>query len=292
MVRLDDDELNISREVAAALGYPRQGNARRRRNARADAQPRYGHDQGNGSLAGPFGAFGVVLLLLLIIFAVVGVSSVTSRAGSTVKAGSDPQTSVESHEGQRPADPHPAAQSQAPIAIETANLEIDSQQEVQSPPQSESVPNNVEASSSSGPSSAEPEKPEITVEEMTQEEPVVISPSPESEQQEKKIELPQTMWYGEGGASAPPFSNWRWVCVSRDGLRCALQDVNGKYVQSFFWNGGSVQASAISTEALFPRALVWGCAKMPGILYCSILEGRGTNRQGCAYDGTSLACGN
>lgn len=132
------------------------------------------------------------------------------------------------------------------------------------------------------------EPAEITI----QGEEAIIPQPPESEQPEKKVKLPKTKWYAEGGASAPLFSSWRWVCASRDGLRCALQDVNGKYVQSFFWNGGSVQASAISTEALFPRALVWGCAKMPGILYCSILDGRGTNRQGCSYDGKSLACGN
>jgi hypothetical protein len=282
MVRLDDDELNISREVAAALRY----------HARAEAQPQHAHDQDVRFPAGPFGAFGVVLLLLLILCAVVGISSVTSRAGSIVKAGSYPQTSVESHEGQRAADPQPAAQPHSPPVIETADLETDSEQTTQPPPQSESVPNSVEASSSSGPSSAEPEKPEITVEGTTQAEPAVISTPPESEYQEKKVELPKTKWYGESGTSAPPFSNWRWVCVSHDGLRCALQDVNGKYVQSFFWRGGSVQASAISTEALFPRALVWGCDKMPGILYCSILDGRGTNRQGCAYDGKSLSCGN
>jgi hypothetical protein len=41
MARLDDDELNIHPEVAAALGYPRQGNARGRSNARAEAQPRH-----------------------------------------------------------------------------------------------------------------------------------------------------------------------------------------------------------------------------------------------------------
>ncbi len=41
MVRLDDNELNINPEVAAALGYPQQGNARGRRNARAGAQPRH-----------------------------------------------------------------------------------------------------------------------------------------------------------------------------------------------------------------------------------------------------------
>jgi hypothetical protein len=43
MARLDDDELNISPEVAAALGYPvRRANAARPiRNARAGAQPRH-----------------------------------------------------------------------------------------------------------------------------------------------------------------------------------------------------------------------------------------------------------
>src|SRR5712692_5830154 len=72
MVRLDDNELNINPEVAAALGYPRQGNARGRRNARAEAQPRYAHGQGNGF--GLFGAFGVALLLLLIICTVSGIT--------------------------------------------------------------------------------------------------------------------------------------------------------------------------------------------------------------------------
>ncbi len=132
------------------------------------------------------------------------------------------------------------------------------------------------------------EPAEITV----QGEEAIIPLPPESEQEEKKVKLPKTKWYADGGASAPPFSNWRWVCRSRGGLLCGLQDVNGKYVQSFFWNGGSVQASGISTAALFPQALVWRCAKMPGILYCSILDGQRTNRQGCAYDGKSLACGN
>lgn len=289
MVRLDDDELNINPEVAAALGYPPQGNVRGRRNARADAQRRYAHDQGNGFPAGPFGAFGVALLLLLIICAVFGIPGYVSQAGSTATAGSPPQTSVESREGQSAADPPPAAQPQAPPAIETTNPEIASQQIMQSPPQPEAVPNSVEDISVSD--SAGSEKPGIRVEEAIQEEPVVISQPPESEQQEKKVKLPMAKWYGQGGASAPPFSNWRWVCASRGGLRCALRDVNGKYVQSFFWNGGSVQASAVSTAALFPRALVWRCTKMPGILYCSILDGRGTNRQGCSYDGRSLMCG-
>jgi hypothetical protein len=291
MVRLDDNELNINPEVAAALGYPPQGNARRRRNPRAEAQRRYAHDQGDGFLAGPFGAFGVALLLLLIFCAVFGLTGYVSQAGSTVTAGSLPQMSVESREGQSAAEELPAAQPQAPPAIETTNPEIDSQQIMQSPPQPEAVPNSAEASTAPDPSSAEPERPGITVAVLVQKEPVVISQPSESEQQEKNVELLKTKRYGERGALAPPFSNWRWVCVSRNGLRCALRDVNGKYVQSFFWNGGSVHASAISTVALFPRALVWRCAKMPGILYCSILDGRGTNRQGCSYDGRSLTCG-
>jgi len=235
-------------------------------------------------------AFGVALLLFLIFYAVADIAGVGSRSGSAVKAGSRPQTSVDTREEQGAALPQASPQPQAPPAIETANPEIESPQEVQSPPQSEPAANSVEVSSLSD--SAGPEKPEITAAETIQEEPVVISQPPESEQQEKKVELPKTKGYVERGVSAPPFSNWRWVCESRGGLRCALQDVNGNNVQSFFWNGGSVLASAISTEALFPRAIVWGCAKMPGILYCSILDGRGTNRQGCSYDGKSLACGN
>jgi hypothetical protein len=287
MVRLDDNELNINPEVAAALGYPPQGNARGRRNARAEAQPRHAHDQGNGL----FGAFGVALLLLLIFCTVFGITGYVSQAGSTVKADSRPPTSAQSREWQSAAEEHPAAQPQAPPAIEATNPEIASEQTMQPPPQPEAVPNSAEASTASDPSSAEPEKPEITVAVMIQKEPVVISQPPESEQQEKKVEMPRTKWFAERGASAPPFSNWRWVCVSRSGLHCALRDVNGKYVQSFYWNGGSVQASAISTAALFPRALVWRCTKMPGNLYCSILDSRGTNRQGCSYDGRSLMCG-
>jgi hypothetical protein len=286
MVRLDDNELNINPEVARALRYRRQGNARGCHNARAEAQPRHAHGQGNGF--GLFGAFGVALLLLLIICAVFGITGYVSQAGSTVKADSHPQTSAQSREWQSAAEEHAAAQPQAPPAIETTNLEIASEQTMQPPPQPESVPNRVEATSVSD--STGSEKPEIRVEETIQKEQVISQPL-ESEQQEKKVEPPKTKWFVERGASAPPFSNWRWVCESRNGLRCALRDVNGKYVQSFFWNGGSVQASAISTAALFPRALVWRCAKMPGILYCSILDGRGTNRQGCSYDGRSLTCG-
>src|SRR6266446_2799592 len=110
MVRLDDNELNINPEVAAALGYPRQGNARGHRNARAGAQPRYAHDQGNGL----FGAFGVALLLLLIICTVFGITGYVSQAGSTVKADSHPQTRAQSRDGQSAAEEHPAAQPQAP----------------------------------------------------------------------------------------------------------------------------------------------------------------------------------
>src|SRR5713101_7991089 len=114
MVRLDDDELNINPEVAAALRYPRQGNARGRRNARADAQRRYAHDQGDGF--GLFGAFGVALLLLLIICAVFGITGYVSQAKSTATTSSPPQTSAQS---QSAAEEHPAAQPQAPPAIET-----------------------------------------------------------------------------------------------------------------------------------------------------------------------------
>ncbi len=135
----------------------------------------------------------------------------------------------------------------------------------------------------------EKEEPaEITV----QGEEAFIPQPPESEQSEKKVKLPKTKWYAEGGASAPPFSSWRWVCMSRNGLRCGLQDVNGAYVQDFLWKGGSVRASAISAGALFPRGLVWGCAKLPATLYCTIFDSGKTNRQGCAYDGKEIACGN
>ncbi len=197
MVRLDDDELNINPQVAAALAYPRQGNARGRRNARGDAQRRYAHGRGDGFLGGFFGAFGVALLLLLIICTVVGVPRVASRAGSTVKADSHPQTSVESREGQPAAEERPAAQPQAPQAIEATNPEIASQQTMQPPPQPEPVPDSVEATSVSD--SAESEKPEITVKETVQEEPVVFLQPPEQEQQEKKVELPMTKRYGQGG---------------------------------------------------------------------------------------------
>ncbi len=81
MARLDDDQLNIRPEVAAALRYHagRANAAPSRRNARAAAQPRRAHDRGDGFSAGLFGAFGVALVLLLIICAV---SGAVSRAGS------------------------------------------------------------------------------------------------------------------------------------------------------------------------------------------------------------------
>jgi hypothetical protein len=145
MARLDDDELNISPEVAAALGYhPWGANAARpRRNARAQAQPRHAHDHGDGNPAGLFGAlFGVALLLILIIWAVGGIPGGVSVAGSTVTAGSPPLI-AQSREGQSAADPRPAPQQQAPPAIETTNLETDSQQTMQSDPESEAEPNSV-----------------------------------------------------------------------------------------------------------------------------------------------------
>jgi hypothetical protein len=135
----------------------------------------------------------------------------------------------------------------------------------------------------------EKEEPaEITI----QGEEAFIPQPPESDQQDKKVKLPKTKWYAEGGASAPPFADWRWVCMTRDGLSCGLQDLKGAYVQRFYWNGDSVQASAISAEALFPTGLVWGCARLPRTLYCTIFDSRKINRQGCAYDGNSIACGN
>jgi len=197
MVRLDDDELNINPEVAAALRYPRQGNARGRRNARADAQRRYAHDQGDGF--GLFGAFGVALLLLLIICAVFGITGYVSQAKSTATTSSPPQTSVQPREWQSAAEEHPAAQPQAPPAIETTNPEIASQQTMQPPPQPESVPNSVEASTASDPSSVEPEKPEITVAETIQKEPVVISQPLNRNNRKRKSNCQRRCGTGKGG---------------------------------------------------------------------------------------------
>lgn len=311
MVRLDDDELNISPAVAGSLGYAPARHRRRPAVAPAPAAPRRpGRDVADAVgwiIAGIFGLFGSLILFTVICFAisiVSGAAPTTTAAGmsarpqiaesvpSTSPVPQHPITSQSAPEPQSAADLHPAAQPQLPPAIETTNPETDSQQTMQSPPQSESVPNNVEASSSLDPSSTEPEKSEITVEETIQQKRVEISQPPESEQHEGKVKFPMTKWAAEKASSSPPFSSWRWVCASRNGLRCGLQDVNGTYVQRFFWNGGSVQASEISKEALFPRGLAWRCARMPGLLYCTILDSRGTNRQGCAYDGRSLACGN
>jgi len=132
------------------------------------------------------------------------------------------------------------------------------------------------------------ETPEITV----QGEEAIIPQPPDSVQSEKKVKLPKTKWYSdaEGGASAPSFSNWRWVCMSTGGLLCALQDAQGNYVQSFLLNGGSIRAGGIFAGAVRPQA--WGCEVMQGNLYCTIQDGRGNILQGCSYDGKSMACGN
>jgi hypothetical protein len=272
MARLDDEELKISPEVAAALGYPvRRANAARPiRNPRAPAQPRHANNQGDGF--GLFEAFGVAVLLGLIICTAVGITGYVSRVRS---ADSHPQTSAHSPEGQSVADPQPAAQPQAPPAIQTANLNTDSQQIIQSPPQPESVPNSVEASSSSDPSSAEPVKPEITVAEAIQEDPVRISQPPES---------------GEERHAAPP--SWRWVCeeTDEDRTRCGLLDVHGTYVEIYEFDGQDITSSPGSPDALRPRA--WGCEKNDHKLYCTIQDGQGHILQGCLYDGTTLDCGN
>lgn len=305
MVRLDDDELNINPEVAASLGYAPARHRLWPAPAPAPAAPRTpGRNVGEvvgWIIACILGLLGCLVLFTVICFAITimgGPAPATTRpqaAESAPSASPAPQRPIASPSAPEPqgaADLRPAAQTQLPPAIETTNLETDSQQATQSLPQSESAPDSIEASTAPDPSSAGSEKPGITVEEAIQQRQVVTSLPPESERQERKVRLPKTKWAAERGASAPFFSNWRWVCVSRSGLRCGLQDVNGAYVQRFFWDGGSVQSSEISKEALFPRGLVWRCARMPGLLYCTILDSRGTNRQGCAYDGRSLVCGN
>lgn len=311
MVRLDDDELNISPAVAASLGYAPARPRRRPAAAPVPAAPRRpGRDAADAAgwiVTGVLGLFGSLILftvICVVISIASGAAPTTTAAGmsarpqiveaapSTSSLPQRPIASPSSPDPQSAAVSDPAPQQQAAPAIETTNTETDSQQSMQSPPQSESVPNSIGASTAPDSTSAGSERPEITVEHAIQEEPVSISQPPESEQSERKARLPMTKWAAEKAASAPPFSNWRWVCASRNGLRCGLQDVNGTYVQRFSWNGGSVQASGISREALFPRGLVWRCARMPGLLYCTILDRRGTNRQGCAYDGRSLACGN
>jgi hypothetical protein len=286
MARLDDDHLNISPEVAAALGYrPRRANATPRRNARAEAQPRHAHDQVDDFPAGLFGAVGVALVLLLLICAVTGIAGM-SRAGSTVTADSHPQTTAQSPEGQSAAVSEPAPQPQAPPAIETTNLETDSQQTMQSPPQPESVPDSIEASTDSDSSSAGSEKPEIKVEEAIREEPVVISQPPESEQQEKKVTLPKPKWYAEGGASAPSF---QWICGGPRPF-CRL-DSNGVAIQGFLLQNGGVVRSLVRPN--LPTPAGWGCSVRYGTeLFCSVQDGQGHIIQSASYDGRSLARGN
>jgi hypothetical protein len=126
------------------------------------------------------------------------------------------------------------------------------------------------------------------VAEAIQQKPADISQPPESEQQEKKVMLPKVKWAAEGGYG-PLFSNWRWVCENSRGPFCALEDVNGRFVQSFQIENG-ILASEINVNALRPKD--WGCGLSNGTLNCSIGDGMGKILQRCAYDGRSLACRN
>jgi len=308
MVRLDDDELNIDPAVAASLRYTPTRRRRRPAAAPAPAAPRRpGRGVGDAVgwiVTGLLGLFGTFILFTVICFAIAigsGPAIPTTAAGMGARpqiAGSAPSTPPV------PQDPipspsaeqisvasEPAPQQEASPAVETTSLEVDSRQTLQPPPQSESAPNGIGAPAASD-HSAGPEEPEVMVEDAIREEPAVIPRSPEPGRREGRARAPETERPAMEGASSPFFSNWRWVCASRNGLRCGLQDVNGTYVQSFSWTGGPIQASGISREALSPRGLAWRCARMPGLLYCTISDSRGANRQGCAFDGRSLACGN
>ncbi len=246
MVRLDDDQLNISPEVAASLGYAPARASRQPAVAPALAAPRR-PGPGAGDIVGwiigwiivcilvLFGSFILLTVICFVITIVSGAAPPTTRPQTAESAPSPspvpphPIASPSAPEPRSVAVSDPAPQQQAPPTIETTNLEIESEQTVQPLPQSEAVQNNIEGSTASDPSSAGSERSEITVEEAKQEKQLDISQPPESEQREKKkVTLPKTKWHAEGGASAPPFSNWRWVCESRNGLRCGLQDVNGR----------------------------------------------------------------
>lgn len=81
------------------------------------------------------------------------------------------------------------------------------------------------------------------------------------------------------GATAPSF---RWVC--REGqMLCGLKDANGKYVQSFSLENGSISSSPIFPDAMRPKA--WACERNDGKLYCNIQDGQGHILQGFIYDG-------
>lgn len=232
MARLDDDQLNISPEVAAVLGYyARRANAApSSRNARAEAQPHPAHDQGDGFYAFLFGAFGVALVVLILIYAGIGKTSIVSRAGSTVTADTHLQTSARSRETQRAAVSEPAPQQQAPPAIET-NPETDSQQTMQSPPQSESVPNSVEASAPSFQWVCDIERVMLCA-----------LRDPNGAYIEMfRLENGELVQSGINPDAVRPRS---WGCQT-DGARtkiyCTVQDENGQFLQRVLYDGNLMQ---------------------------------------------------
>ena len=73
-------------------------------------------------------------------------------------------------------------------------------------------------------------------------------------------------------------------------IRRSLRDANGKYLQTFKFQGNGLATSESSPNALRPRSS--GCERtVDEKLYCTIQDGRGTILQGCIYDGKSLGCG-
>jgi len=123
-------------------------------------------------------------------------------------------------------------------------------------------------------------------------------PTEEEQPQEKKVKLPKTKWAAEGAILGPRFSNWRWVCNSMNGMRCAIQDIDGQYIQNFQLQKGIVMgsdysrivASEINVNALHP--IGWGCEARNGRLNCIVRDMTGQIIQRCDYDGRTLACRN
>jgi hypothetical protein len=124
---------------------------------------------------------------------------------------------------------------------------------------------------------------------------IPIPPVTDKDQpQDKKVKLPKTVWRSEG-ASAPLLSNWSWVC---ENSKCALQDRNGRLVQSFQIEKGIVMGtnySRIVASDMNPNALrpvSWGCGQSNGTLSCVVSDMAGKILQECNYDGRTLACRN
>ncbi len=102
-----------------------------------------------------------------------------------------------------------------------------------------------------------------------------LNPQPRSERSS-----PRQSGSSLAGASAPSF---RWVC-EEGRMFCGLQDPNGKYVQSFLLENGSISSSQIFPDATHPQA--WGCERdIDWKLSCSIQDGQGRILSGFTYDG-------